>query len=327
MTARSLAEQIRSVGAESTAKAAAFGAQVADLAGRTRETDQIVAEAAQRLAERLASIESASAAAAGRVNEAEASFSGALDALLERAATSLEEIRSGIDAQAAAVAALVEQASAGIGRAGVEAAESLGTNIERANSALAALSGQVAEQDRASQLMIAEIDRGLALIDQRFAELAANGDQRANHFLESLTRARGELESLSAQAGSQDQALGAIAERTAALRETVDRLAGDIREQVGTAIGEAQGGADRLVQTASAVRPEIGWIRDTATEASERLAASGAAIGEQQQGLAALLASVDDGVGIAQSKLSELASLLAQVEREAANLSGETGPA
>ena len=27
--------------------------------------------------------------------------------------------------------------------------------------------------------MIAEIDRGLALIDQRFTELAANGDERA----------------------------------------------------------------------------------------------------------------------------------------------------
>jgi dGTP triphosphohydrolase len=49
-------------------------------------------------------------------------------------------------------------------------------------------------------------------------------------------------------------------------------------------------------------------------------------IAEQQDKLAALLARVDDGVGDAQSKLTELASMLAQVEREAESLSAETGP-
>jgi hypothetical protein len=64
--------------------------------------------------------------------------------------------------------------------------------------------------------MIAEIDRGLTMIDQRFTELAAQGDERANHFLVSLTRARGELDALGALASSQDDAIGTLAERTAA---------------------------------------------------------------------------------------------------------------
>ena len=64
--------------------------------------------------------------------------------------------------------------------------------------------------------MIAEIDRGLALIDERFAELAANGDVRANHFLNSLTRARSELDALATEANTQDDALGSLAERTMA---------------------------------------------------------------------------------------------------------------
>ena len=89
--------------------------------------------------------------------------------------------------------------------------------------------------------MIAEIDRGLAMIDQRFAELAANGDQRANHFLESLTRARTELDTLAAQAGTQDGAIESLSERTNRLRENIDRLVSEIRDGVGTAIGEAQG--------------------------------------------------------------------------------------
>ena len=325
-TARSVAEQLRAVGAESVGKAAALGEQIAAVAAQGREADQIVSEATDRLAVRLAEIEIAGTSAAARVGEAEATFQGSLDLLLDRTSTSLDEIRSGIDAQAAAVAALVQQSSAGIGKAGTQASESLAANIDRANTAIETLSNRVAEQDRASQRMMAEIDRGLGLIDERFAELSANGDQRANHFLESLTRARAELDSLAAQASTQDGAIGSLSERTEALRTSIGRLAGEIRDGVGTMIGEAQGSADRLIATAGAMRPEMEWIRGAAAQASEHVSAAGTQISEQQQQFASLLASMDAGVGDAQSKLTELASVIVQVEREATNLSAETGP-
>ena len=326
-TARAVAEQIRSVGSESAAKAEAFGQQVGKLADRTRTADDLVAEATNRLATRLAEIETASAAAAAHVGEAETAYSGTLDVLLERTSATLEQIRSGIDIQAAAVSALVEQASAGFGKAGIVAAESLSANINQASNSLEGLSARVAEQDRASQRMIAEIDRGLALIDERFTELATNGDERANHFLESLTRARSELDTLAAQAGTQDTAIGSLAERTAALHAGVEKLAAEIRDGVGNAIGEAQGGADRLAEAAANAKPDISWLRDATVEAGEKLSATGAEIAEQRERFAALLCSVDNGVEDAQSKLAQLASTLAQVEREATSLSSETGPA
>jgi hypothetical protein len=326
-TARQLAEDLRSVGSESTAKAMEFGQHVERLAECAGQTDRILGESIDRLAARLAEIDTAGAAAGERVGEAQSAFSGALDALLERTSATLDDIRSGIDSQAAAVAALVDQASAGIGKAGAEASAALASNVDHATSALEGLSGNVAEQERASQHMIAEIDRGLTMIDERFAELATHGDERANHFLASLTRARTELDSMAAQAGTQDNAIGALAERTAGLRENIDRLAAEIRDQVGTAIGEAEGSAGRLAEATRSVKPEIGWVRDAAVEAGERMATTGEKIAEQQDRFAALLAQVDDGVGDAQSKLTELASMLAQVEREASNLSAETGPA
>jgi hypothetical protein len=326
-TARAVAEQIRNVGSESAEKAASLGQQVSDLAERTQGADQMIAEATARLGVRLAEIDAASAAATTRVGEAETAYSGTLDALLDRTSLTLEQIRSGIDVQATAVAALVAQASSGIGKAGAEAAESLAANLNHANSSLEGLTSRVAEQDRASQRMIAEIDRGLAMIDERFTELASNGDERANRFLESLTKARTELDTLAAQASNQDDAIGSLAERTTALRDSIERLASEVREGVGIAIGEAQGGADRLAETAAAAKPEIGWLRDATVEASERMASTGAEIAQQHERFSALLASVDDGVEGAQSKLAELASTLVQVEREATNLSAETGPA
>ena len=326
-TARTLAEQIRTIGVESSDKAAAFGQQVSDLAQRTQGTDELIAGAVDRLAARLAEIELAGSTAATKVNEAESAYSATLDTLLDRTSATLDQVRSGIDVQAQAVAALVAQASAGIGKAGADAAESLAANLDQANSSLGALSSRVAEQDRASQHMIAEIERGLSLIDQRFTELAANGDERANRFLESLTRARTELDTLAAQAVNQDDAIGSLAERTQTLRDTIERLATEIRESVGVAIGEAQGSADHLLKTAVAAKPEMEWLRDTSLETSEKLVASHGEILEQREGFAELLSSVDDGVSDAQSKLADLASTLAQVEREAVRLSNETGPA
>jgi hypothetical protein len=326
-TARSLSEQIRAVGSESSSRAAEFAERVGNLAEQTQQADALIGEAVQQLSSKLGEIESAGSAATARVGEAESSFSGALDALLVRTSTSLEEIRAGIDAQAAAVTALVEQASAGIGRAGAEAAESLASNISHANTSLDGLTGRVAEQDRASQKMIAEIDRGLAMIDERFSQLASQGDERANHFLNSLSRARTELDTLAAQAATQDNAIGFIAQRTAAIRESIERLTTEIREGIGTAIDEAQGGADRLAESAQVVKPEIDWMRDAAVQASERMSLAATMIAEQEDRFAALMASVEGGVGEAQSKIAELASVIAQAGREADNLSAETGPA
>jgi len=325
-TARSVAEHIRAVGTESAAKAAEFGTHVETLASRTQDADRLMSEATERLAARLAEIDLASASATGKVSEAEGSFSTVLDTLLDRSSVSLQEIRSGIDAQAAAVAALVDQASAGLGKAGADSAEALSVNIGKANDSLANLSTQVAEQERASQRMIAEIDRGLALIDQRFTELASHGDERANHFLESLTRARTELDALSEQATNQDGAIGSLAEQTASLRETIGRLADEVRDNVGAAIEDAHGHADRLAEAAKGVKPELEWLRDAAVEASDRMTDTAAHIGEQQDRFAALLASVDDGVGAAQAKLIDLTSAIAQAQVEAGHLTAETGP-
>ena len=326
-TARMLAEQLRSASTESVEKTALLGTQVNDLSQRTREADLVIGEAVDRLTARLSEIQTAGSEAAARLGEADSSFSTVLDALLGRTSSTLEEIRSGIDAQSAAVAALVSQAQAGIGKAGADAAESLASNVDHANSTLEGLSSRVAEQERASQRMIAEIERGLTLIDERFAQLAANGDERARHFLESLTRARTELDALSAQASSQDDALGSLAERTSAIRESIDRLTTEIRDGTAIALGEAQWGAERLAQTAGALQPEFNSIRDAVVEAADKLSLTGTDLHDQQQRFAALVGLIDNGVVQARSKLGDLSATIAEAERDAAHLSAETGPA
>lgn len=304
-TARVLAEQLRSIGSSSADKAFEFGEQISQLAARAREADEVMGQSTQRMTTRLAEIESAGSAAATKVNEAEASFSGALDSLLERTARTLDDIRSGIDVQAAAVSALVDQSAAGIGRAGAEAAETLAGHVTRADEGLTNLAGRVAEQERSSQRLLSEIENGLALIDQRFGELAANGDQRAAHFLESLGAARSALDGLATQASEQDDVIGRLAEQTA----------------------EVRGHIDRLAEVTQSLRPDLESVRDSAAEASGKIATTGEQLATQQEQLAALLATLDDGVGDAQSKLIALTTSIGQSQAEAARLTAETAPA
>ncbi len=261
-----------------------------------------------------------------RVGEAEAGFSTAVEALLERTGATLDDIRSGIDIQAQAVTALVEQARAGIGRAGVDAAEALGANVNAADSALDKLTAKVAEQDRASQRMVAEIDRALGELDQRFSQLADNGDERAGRFLEALGKSRDELEALGERSEAQQESMDGLAERTQSLQGAIERLSASVRAQLADALEQAAGQTEHLVNSTRSVRPEIDWIRDAAREASDRLETTGSAIADQQDRLAALLGSLDDGVGDAESRLATLAEAISAAQAEAEQLTSTTGP-
>ncbi|HET9811338.1 MAG TPA: hypothetical protein VFP53_06530 [Sphingomicrobium sp.] len=324
--ARAISQELRAAGTDTASRAAEFGEQVEALSKRTREADEIVSSAAQRLVSHLTHIESAGAAAAARVGEAESSFSAAVDSLLDRTASTLDEIRGGIDVQSAAVTALVEQASAGIASAGSESAQALGRNVNTANEALETLSSRVAEQERASQRMVADIDRALAELDQRFAALADSGDERAARFLTALGRSRAELEAIGEQTAGQTDSLEGLAQRTESLRGGIERLSGDVREQLGAGLTTAEEQASRIAEAAGALRPEVEWMRDAAQEANAQLGAAGSGIAEQQDRLTALLAMLEEGVGDAEAKLSTLSAAISGTQAEAAELTRETGP-
>lgn len=326
-TARTMAEQLQTAGSEASRRAAALSDQVSSLTSGAQSAEEIVSTAAQRLADHLERVQTTGSTAAATIGEANTLLSTTTDDLMTRTAVTLEQIRSGIDTQALAVASLVQQSSAGIGRAGIEASEALAANVANANGAIDGLTRRIAEQERASQRIVAETSRALADLDQHFAALAEQGDQRAAAFGQSIARARTELQQLAEETGTQDNAIEVIAERAAALQTYVGRLTSDVREQLSTAIGEAEAGTSRLVESTKAARPELDWMREAAIEASERINASATGIAEQQDRFAAFLASLDEGVADAGERLLSLASAINAAQNEATKLSNETGPA
>jgi hypothetical protein len=326
-TAWTISKELRSAGAQTEQHAAKIAEQMAVLSASTRSAEDVVSAAVQQLTEHLSVVQNSGTAAATAISDANLRLTTSADDLMGRAAATLEQIRSGIDAQAAAVASLVEQSSAGIGRTGSEAAESLAANVSQANVAIDTLTSRIAEQERASQRIVAETGRALMELDQHFSGLAVTGDQRAAAFARSITRARGELQQLSQETSAQDNAVEVLAERAAALQTYVGRLTSDVKDQLSTALGDAEAGAERLIRSTERIRPELDWMREAAIEASDRIMISAAGIAEQQDRFAALLASLDAGVGTAGERLTTLAASITEAQSEASRLSHETGPA
>jgi len=326
-TARSMSEQLQVAGTAASRHATGFAEQVNALSAGAKSAEAVVSSAVAQLLDHLSRVESSGTAAAASITDANSRMLNTTDQLLTRAAASLEQIRSGIDTQAAAVASLVEQSSAGIGRTGAEAAESLASNVSAANVALDGLTSRIAEQERASQRIVAETGRALAELDQHFAGLAETGDQRAAAFAKSIGRARGELQQLSEETGTQDTAVEALAERAEALQNHVGRLTNDVKDQLSVAIGDAEAGAERLIRSTERIRPELDWMREAAVEASDRIRSSASSIAEQQDRFATLLATLDEGVGTAGERLGTLAVAITEAQSEATRLSHETGPA
>ena len=322
-----MADALRAAGQHSVEQASAFQASVEALSAQTAQADSTIHDAAQRLVQHLAQVESAGAAAALRVREAGDATNAGIDALLARAADSLMEIRGGIDAQAASVAALLDQAQAGLGRAGIEASQALSQRLDGAGSSLDALSSRIAEQERASQRLVADLDNGLVALDERFARLAEQGDERAARLTGHVGRLRGELDMLGVDSSAQDQALLALYDRTAALREGVTALSLAVAHELGGAFGDAEAGASRLLAATDQARPSIEWMQSAANDTAERLIAGQQAVDASEQRLSAMLVAVDHGVSGAQAQLGELTAAIAIANDDATRLSNETGPA
>ena len=326
-SARRMAETLREAGRSALQQASQFETQVQQLATQAQQADAIVHEASHRLLANLAEIDAAGGSAATNVAEAGAATRSMVDQLLTHSADALAEIRTGIDAQSAAVSALVAQSQAGIGRAGIDASELLGERLSSARSALDGLTTRIAEQERASQRLIADLDTGLAGLDERFLDLSRSGDERAGHVQTALTRLRTELEELAATTNAQDSTLEGLADRTQRLRNGLDELGITLAGQMSTTLGEAEAGAARLLASAEAARPQIEQMRDAAIEAETRIESGASNVEIQQERLATLMTSVDLGVGQAEQRLTELSAAIAAASEEAGRLSNETGPA
>ncbi|MCM8557013.1 hypothetical protein [Sphingomicrobium sediminis] len=299
---------------------------IASLGARANESETRMREAGEGLNQQLTALDAAGEKALGKIDQANRTTGDLVDSLLARTAASLEEIRNGISTQSQAIDALINRAQSGIDQTGSGAAAQLSARITEADGALTKLGERISEHDERARVMIADIDSGIGVLEERFGKLAEDGDSRAQTIAASLQVVRDQIAATNAESSAQDNMVEALSTRTQGIRETLTGLSHFLNQQLAGDIGGAQDALDRLTSASDRIGPVITTVRDQAVEAGEKVEGTASRIESSRETLATLMEGLEGGVGDAEKRLAELQQSISILQDDAKSLTVETAP-
>lgn len=324
--ARAVAEAMKEAGFDAHQQTGALEGQLSALVARGREADEVVGGAAQRLAAHLARIESTTAAASVRMDEAAGSMTAAVDGTMSRAAEAVDAARSGLEAQGNAMLAMIEQSRAALERAGEDAGRNLAHRLDAIAGKIEGLAGHLAAQDAASHALVTGLARELAELDQKFAELAATGANGTELVSASVETVRESLRQLSLElSGGNDRASDFI-ERANHMAHALSHLTGQLNEEVPNALARIEEQANQTFAATSAIAPDVQALSASAEQTAMRVSETEASIARQRQSLDALIASLNEGLSGAEDQLRALGAATEDADNAARKIVSDTGP-
>ncbi|MEO7681037.1 MAG: hypothetical protein ABIS14_10170, partial [Sphingomonas sp.] len=173
--AAGMAERLEAAGISASEHAAALHAQLAALAERGHQADQVSGDAAQKLAAHIARMEATSETAGARLESVTAEMSTAVDGLLGRTAGAIDEARRGITAQGEAMLAMLGTNQAALERTGHESAAALAERIAAIEALIDRIAARLDEQRGSGDTIIATLGGGIDDVSQRLDVLHAQG--------------------------------------------------------------------------------------------------------------------------------------------------------
>jgi len=339
--ARAVAEAMKHAGLEAHGQAGALEAQLAALAARGREADEVLGSAAQKMAAHVARIESSAETAASAMDQASAGMTAAVDGAMARASEALDAARAALEAQAGATLAAIEQSRAALDRAGDEAARSLAERLDSVGATIERLAGQLAEQDAASQRLVTGLAAEIARLEDGLGALADKGSRESLRLAEAVGAAReGSLALIEALGGGRAEA-EALLVRAREMGSAFDSLTGDIEHRLAPALSETEAQAGRthdavaglvpltqgVEQSAEAIERRIGEVGARVSDISTMLAAQDGASRALVERLAGDVAGLEQGLAALEASGSghtgALAAALSALQEAAATLSAE----
>jgi len=335
--ARAVAAAMKEAGLNAHEQAGALQAELAALTARSREADEQVGGAAQRLGAHLARLESSTAAAATRMDEAAAGMNSVVDETMARAAEAIERTRSALDSQRAAVMASVDQNRAALELAGEEAARSFEARVQTMSEKLDRLATHLAAQDAASGSLLGELSRELGLLESRFEQFSEAGMANTDKLIDSFEAVRSRAAALSIELSEGQERSRDLIGRAGEMNQALGAMAAQLNEDLPAGLVRVEEQAERTRSATAAIAPHVATIEASASNAADRLAAAEAAIARQQELLeasgAALTTYLTDRLGQAEQAFerlrsdggtatSELGSAIEAVRNAVADLSG-----
>jgi hypothetical protein len=339
--ARAVADAMKQAGLTAHGQAGALEAQLAALAARGREADEVLGSAAQKMSAHVARIESSAETAATAMDQASAGMTAAVDGAMVRASEALDATRSALESQAAATLAAIDQSRAALDRAGDDAAASLAARLDAVGAKVAELGEHLAAQDEVSGTLTARLGAEVAALEEAFAALARTGGATGDRLTRAVEQARAGSTALIESLGGGRSEAEALLARGEAMREVFDGVAGALAQHVAPGLADAEAQAARTQDAVAALAADAGSVEaSTRTvetrvgDVAARVAEIGTMLRAQEDGSRSLLAGLRQEIAALQDSLTAaetsgtaqagaLGGAVAQVREAAAALAAE----
>lgn len=311
-----MAATLDAAGMKASEHASALDAQLAALAERGREADNIAGGAAQRLAAHIARMEATSENAGTKLEGVAASMSETVDAMLDRAAAAVDEARKGIAAQGEAMLAMLAANQASLDKAGRDSIDTVGTRIGEVEETIGRIADRLGEEQTRVDILLASVTGGIAQADGQLASLHSHGMERTQSLAASISALDSSASAMTETLRDGDETARRVITTAEELLTALDASAREMDETMPEALVrlEERIGATRGVIAAS--KPELLALVTAAESTHDAIEAIADVVRTQRDMLAKTQASLLESLEDGQAKTAQLEDV---VDRAIAN--------
>ncbi len=323
---RQMVAALQEAGLAAHSQAGSLDAQLATLTNRGREAQEVAGGAAEKLAAHLARMEGVSETAGARLEDAAGQMTNAVDAALERAAQALAAAREGMEAQGAAMLAMVEQSQAALQAAGSDSSDALSQRVAAIAERVDSMAKVFADQDTASQAMVARIGTDLDAMEARIAAVGEQGTQRTGELAAAMGNLRDHADTLQAALETGDKTAITLIERAETLLTALDASGRELDESLPASYERLAERADASALKAKAIAPEIEAIEKAAAAALDRLIEAEGLLAKQREALDGLVSSAGTSLEDSRKAVDALTDSIEKADSQARSLAESAGP-
>ena len=294
-----MAATLDAAGLKAGEHAAALDAQLAALAARGREADNVAGGAAQRLAAHIAKMEATSETAGARLEGVADQMSGTVDAMLDRTAAAVDEARKGIAAQGEAMLAMLAANQASLDAAGRESIETVGARVGEVEETIGRIAEKLGEEQTRIDILLASVTGGIAQADGAMASLHSAGMERTQALAASVSALDSSTAAMTETLKIGDDTARRVIATAEDLLTALDSSAREIDETMPESLARLD---DRIGTTRTVIasaKPELLALVTAAESTHDAIEAIADVVSRQRETLiktqAALIETLDSG--------------------------------
>jgi hypothetical protein len=324
--ASDMRQSIEAIGLSASGQAAALDAQIAALTARGRESDDVVGQAALKLAAHIARMEATSETAGARLEQVTGDMSTKVDDLLGRTAHAVDEARKGIAAQGDAMLAMVEANQAHLLRASTESIEALADRISAIEAVVDRIGTRIAEQRDAGAALVSGIDTDFGKVESRIADFHSNGIERTRALAASIDTLNGSADAMAEKLRTGEGVARKAVTAAEDLLTSLDAAAREMDETMPEALARLDARIGLSRDVVMAAKPELYALVTAAVSTHDAIEAIAQVLTNQRGTLDELTGTLNEALTLGEERILALSAAMVETTTQTNDFAESAAP-